>query len=148
MESLPDGWLLRLADAEEPEPGRLVLDLAREPEVRVTGAAGNWVQRLSPRHAEILVALVQAGPAGRTASDLAADLFAAPGRLVTVRAEVSRLRRVLGGLLLTQPYRVAPHLESAIRLPADPRTLLPGSSAPVVVRLREHGQVGTGGAGT
>ena len=48
----------------------------------------------------------------------------------------------------TQPYRVAPHLESAIRLPADPRTLLPGSSAPVVVRLREHGQVGTGGAGT
>ena len=148
VESLADGWLLRLADAEEPEPARLVLDLAREPEVRVTGAAGNWVQRLSPRHAEILVALVQAGPAGRTASDLAADLFAAPGRLVTVRAEVSRLRRVLGGLLLTQPYRVAPHLESAIRLPADPRTLLPGSSAPVVVRLREHGQVGTGGTGT
>jgi len=148
VESLPDGWLLRLAGVEEPEPARLVLDLVRDPEVRVSGAAGDWSQRLSRRHAEILVALVRAGAAGRTASDLAADLFAAEGRLVTVRAEVSRLRRVLGGLLLTQPYRIAPHLECAIRLPADPRTLLPGSSAPVVVRLRDHGPHGTGGAGT
>jgi hypothetical protein len=148
VESLPDGWLLRLAAAEEPEPARLVLDLVREPEVRVSGAAGDWVQRLSRRHAEILVALVQAGPAGRSAADLAADLLAHPGRLVTVRAEVSRLRRVLGGLLLTQPYRLAGHLTCAIRLPDDPRSLLPGSSAPVVARLRAHAQVGTGGGGT
>jgi hypothetical protein len=91
---------------------------------------------------------VQAGATGRSASDLADDLFAAPGRLVTVRAEVSRLRRVLGGLLLTQPYRLAPHLDAAVRMPADPGALLPGSSAPVVVHLRRHAPRGAGGAGT
>lgn len=147
-ESLAGGWLLRLAGAEEPGPARLVLDLEREPEVRVSGPNGEWTQRLSRRHAEILLALVQAGATGRGASDLAEDLFAAPGRLVTVRAEVSRLRRVLGGLLLTQPYRLAPHLDSAVRLPADPGALLPGSSAPVVVRLRRHAPLGAGGADT
>ncbi|MFC4784285.1 GAF domain-containing protein [Nocardioides sp. MAHUQ-72] len=148
VESLSDGWLLRLAGADEPEPARLVLDLSREPEVRVGGPSVEWTQRLSRRHAEILLALLQAGAAGRTASDLADDLFAGPGRLVTVRAEVSRLRRVLGGLLLTQPYRVAPHLEPEVRLPADPAALLPGSSAPVVVRLRTNAPRRPGGAGT
>ena len=55
---------------------------------------------------------------------------------------------VLGGLLLTQPYRLAPHLDPTIRVPADPAALLPGSSAPVVLLLRGHGPHATGGAGT
>ncbi|GAB3780667.1 GAF domain-containing protein [Nocardioides ungokensis] len=148
VESLPDGWLLRLDGLEDVAPSALVVDLVGDPEVRVTGPSGRWAQRLSRRHAEILLALVEAGPTGRTASELAADLFAAPGRPVTVRAEVSRLRRVLGGLLMTQPYRLAPHLDAQVRLPVDPRSLLPGSSAPVVLRLRADSPVRPGGGGT
>ena len=43
---------------------------------------------------------------GRTATELAADLFGDPARTVTVRAEMSRLRRHLGGLLSHRPYRI------------------------------------------
>jgi hypothetical protein len=148
VEPLPDGWLVRLTGSEEPAPAGLVLDLVGEPEVRVSGPGGEWAHRLSRRHAELLAALVEAGVAGLSASGLATELFAEPGRLVTVRAEVSRLRRVLGGVLLTQPYRLAPHLEATIRYPSDPEALLPGSSAPVVVRLRRDAALRAGGGGT
>jgi hypothetical protein len=33
------------------------------------------------------------------------------GSLVTIRAEVSRLRKAIGGILLARPYRVAPEVE-------------------------------------
>jgi hypothetical protein len=55
---------------------------------------------------------------------------------VTVRAEVSRLRRALGPVLRPQPYRLAEETVVEVRLP-EPRTrLLPASTAPVVERLR------------
>lgn len=134
-EGLPGGWLLRLGEREA-APATVVLDLRATPLVTVSGESGTWSRELSPRHAEILLALVLAGPAGRSAGELADDLFADPTRLVTVRAEMSRLRRVLGGVLLAQPYRVAPALAASVELPADRTSLLPGSSAPVVLALR------------
>lgn len=132
---LPGGWLLRLR-GEAPSPTGLELDLTAEPSVRVTGEAGSWARRLSPRHAEILLSLVAASPGGRTAAELAGDLFADPARVVTVRAEMSRLRRVLGSLLLAQPYRIAPSVTARLVLPDDATTTLAGSSAPVVLALR------------
>jgi hypothetical protein len=135
-EPVGDGWLLRLRSAEEPE-ARLVLDLAgARARVAVTGAGGSWQGVLGRRHAEILLALA-AAPAGRTAAELADDLFGDPTRTVTVRAEVSRLRRTLGPLLLHQPYRLG--VPAQVRLPADLGRLLPGSGAPVVVRARGAG---------
>jgi hypothetical protein len=132
-EQVSGGWLLRLGSAAEPE-ARLVLDLSgARAQLTVTGAGGTWQGALGGRHAEILLALA-AAPAGRTAADLAADLFGDPTRTVTVRAEVSRLRRVLGPLLLHQPYRLA--VPAQVRLPAEPARLLPGSGAPVVTRAR------------
>ena len=53
-----------------------------------------------------------------------------------MRAEVSRLRKALGSLLLTQPYRLSPAVRARVVLPGDPRATLPGSSAPVVTTLR------------
>jgi GAF domain len=138
-EPLPGGWLLRFADDAEGEalgPARLVLDLAGpRAQVRVTGATGSWARGVSPRHAEILLALA-GHRAGRSAAELAADLFGDPTRTVTVRAEISRLRRALGPVLLPQPYRLAEDADVELRLP-EPRTrLLPASTAPVVERLR------------
>jgi hypothetical protein len=137
-EPLAGGWLLRLGETEEDTASCLVLDLGGTPCLRVTGSSGSWSRRLSPRHAEILVALIEAGPAGRTATALAQDLFGDVDRAVTVRAEMSRLRRAVGSVLLSGPYRVSPAVSTAIDLPADPLAVLSGSSAPVVRRLRDR----------
>jgi hypothetical protein len=138
VEPLPGGWLLRPQPGAQPEDPQvsLVLDLAGPaPQVLVSGASGRWAHALSPRHAEILLSLL-ANPGGRTAAQLAEDLFADPGRTVTVRAEVSRLRRTLGPVLDHQPYRLAGHVQGSLRLPPPGRSVLPGSAAPVVAAVR------------
>ncbi|MGH1565580.1 hypothetical protein [Mumia sp. DW29H23] len=138
-EPVPDGWLLRLSgDGSDGEPMTLVrLDLTSTPAiVEVTGSSGSWTHALSPRHSEILLSLAR-HPEGRSASELADDLFSDPLRTVTVRAEMSRLRRTLGGVLGAMPYRISESVTTDVVLPEDAAALLPGSAAPVVVRTRE-----------
>ncbi len=103
--------------------------------MEVSGGAGSWTRELSPRHAELLY-LLAVHRTGRTASALAGDLFGDPARTVTVRAEMSRVRRYLGAFLEHRPYRFADHTEVEVLLPDDPRGLLPHSTAPAVSRLR------------
>ncbi|GAA2518803.1 GAF domain-containing protein [Streptomyces levis] len=139
VEPLAGGWLLRPA-ADEPVPRgrtRIVLDLrqARRWSVEVAGAAGSWTRELSPRHAELLY-LLAVHRSGRSASGLAADVFGDPDRTVTVRAEMSRVRRYLGAFLEHRPYRFAEDAEVEVLLPDDPGELLPHSAAPAVTRLR------------
>lgn len=136
VEPLAGGWLLRLDPTEDAGATGLVLDLRGEPNLQVTGPSGGWSRRLSRRHAEILLSLATGGVDGRSAADLSEDLFADRTRLVTVRAEMSRLRRLVGSLLLSAPYRLAPGGQVTVHLPEDPAGLLPGSSAPVVRRHR------------
>lgn len=131
VEPLPGGWLVRLG-AEAPAATDLVLDLRERPVLRVRTPSHTWEHRPSPRHAEILLALITTRE-GRTAAQLADDLFADPTRVVTVRAEVSRLRRTLGSVLEAQPYRIAPTVRATVQLPAQ-GTAITGSSAPVVSR--------------
>lgn len=114
IESLPGDWLVRLAEAAEPGPAisRITLDLrdANAPTLEVMGHYGCWCRELSPRHAEILQALATHRQ-GRSAPELAADLYGDRSRVVTVRAEMSRLRKQLVGLVIGKPYRFP---ESAI----------------------------------
>ncbi|KOV65939.1 MULTISPECIES: GAF domain-containing protein [Streptomyces] len=137
LEPLADGWLLRAAD--EPSSGgtRIVLDLGqpRRRSVKVSGSAGSWTHELSPRHGELLFLLAE-HRAGRSAAQLAQDMFGDPARRVTVRAELSRVRRYLGGFLEHRPYRFCEQAEIDVVLPADPRDLLPHSTAPAVLRAR------------
>lgn len=126
-------------------PHRLEVLGTRRPVVRGLGP-------VTGRHAEILV-LLGAHPEGLSGGALTELL--AEGRLdeVSVRAEVSRLRRVLGpGVVESRPYRLA-----AGRLTTDVREveellvrdvagavaayrgpLLPGSDSPGVAELREE----------
>lgn len=134
VEPLPGGWLVRLDAGEVAPATSLELDLSAAAQLRITTPSHSWTHAPSRRHAEILLALLRA-PAGRTAAELAEDLFADPTRVVTVRAEVSRLRRVLGSLLETQPYRLAATVRTSLVLPAS-GVPIPGSSAPVVSGLR------------
>lgn len=133
LEPLPGGWLVRVADEEDAPPTRVVLDLksSRESTLRVSGAAGTWSQRLSPRHAEMLYVLALHRE-GRSASELSFDLFGDAGRTVTVRAEMSRMRRHFGGILLARPYRFDDGVEVVVERPADGGEVLPHSVAPAV----------------
>lgn len=80
---------------------------------RVRIVRGDWDLELSPRHSEI-VALLVAHPEGLSAEQLW-RLYSPPRKMVTVRAEVSRLRKALGPALLSNPYR----LEPSVRVDRD-----------------------------
>ncbi|WP_175409356.1 helix-turn-helix domain-containing protein [Streptomyces sp. TRM64462] len=141
VEPLPGGWLLRVVDggdgAADGAVTRVVLDVShsRDWSVRVTGAVGGWTRELSPRHAELLYVLA-VHREGRTAAQLAADVFGDHTRTVTVRAEMSRIRRTLSGVLAHRPYRFRDDVEVEVLPPTDPHDLLPYSTAPAVVTAR------------
>ncbi|AUG80196.1 hypothetical protein CFP65_5498 [Kitasatospora sp. MMS16-BH015] len=150
VEPIADGWLIRprtgsAGEAVEQTAGaRIRLDLSApdRPELHVSGSVGSWSHTLSPRHAELLL-LLALHREGRSAAQLAEALFGDPGRTVTIRAEVSRLRRYLGGLLDHRPYRLTRSAEVTVSGPADPYDLLPGAVSPWVRELRAALLAGT-----
>ena len=111
--------------------------------------------RLSPRHSEILVLLVD-HPDGLTGDQLAIELYPDEVSTSTMRAELTRLRSLLGNDLLdSRPYRLrgalrdavcdwrtvaeaidAGHAGDALRAYRGP--LLPNSDAPGVAERRER----------
>lgn len=115
---------------------------------------------LSVRHSEILLLLAR-NPAGLTGEELGVHLNERDTAPVTVRAEMSRLRRLLGpGALDSRPYRlrhtvhtdidrVRRHLTNgsyrrALETYAGP--VLPRSEAPGVAEVREGLQAEVGAA--
>ncbi|SES45848.1 GAF domain-containing protein [Streptomyces sp. yr375] len=131
------------------EPPRLTV-LGRDEAHLVVGGRGI---RLSRRHSEILVLLAR-HPEGLTGDELLCALYRDESVTpVTLRAELARLRGVLGpGLLVSRPYRLTVPFESDVavverRLAAGAVTaavtaytgpLLPASQAPAVVLLRRR----------
>ncbi|MFW6868411.1 GAF domain-containing protein [Nocardioides sp. CPCC 206347] len=133
---------------------RLVLELLGHNEALITIDNGQGKLsrlRLSRRHSEI-VALLAAYPGGLTGDELAVMLYEEDGGTSTLRAELNRLRGLLGeDLLASRPYRLtapvsgdwlaveaqlaAGDLRSAMRGYGGP--VLPRSTAPGVVRLRD-----------
>ncbi|AEV81954.1 diguanylate cyclase [Actinoplanes sp. SE50] len=127
--------------------GPAVTALGRDEAVLVSG---NSRTKLSRRHSELLI-LLAAHPEGRTGDQLTLDLYGDDLNPVTVRAEMSRLRRILGPeLLRSRPYRLQKPMKTdlgemsealaggnlAEALRNYPGPLLPGSDAPGIVRLR------------
>ncbi|MGV9803322.1 GAF domain-containing protein [Mycobacterium sp. NPDC003449] len=139
VESLPDGWLVRVAADSEPGPvpSRVTLDLSdgNEPSLEVVGGFGGWRRGISSRHAEILLILATC-PRGRSAPELADDLYGDRSRVVTVRAEMSRLRKQFVGMIEGRPYRFGDSVEVEVRYPLDMSTLLTSSTAPAVYAVR------------
>jgi hypothetical protein len=110
---------------------------------------------LSLRHSELLLLLAEAAVAGegRTTAQLAAECHAGDAAAVPVRAELSRLRRLVGAELVgSRPYRlhgrVDTDLDQVRRLLARgsvgsaleryPGAVLPSSHAPAVTTVRER----------
>ncbi|MGW1598874.1 GAF domain-containing protein [Streptomyces sp. NPDC002343] len=141
---------LALLAPPKPEEVPLLTALGRDEAELVLG--GRRI-RLSRRHSEILV-LLSRHPEGLSGDELLCALYADESVTpVTLRAELARLRRLLGpGLLASRPYRLTAVAESDAtvverRLETGALTsavagytgpLLPGSQAPAIVRLRER----------
>ncbi|SNS72121.1 GAF domain-containing protein [Rhodococcoides kyotonense] len=138
FEPLPGGWLVRPTAEDTGDATAVSIDLRHpgQTRVRIRSDAGEWTHEPTPRHAEILYLLATARD-GRTASQMAADLFGDDGRAITVRAEMSRLRKHLSGILVTQPYRFDESAAVELLLPDDMSRLLPHSTAPGVRARRD-----------
>ncbi|VXB66095.1 GAF domain-containing protein [Aeromicrobium sp. 9AM] len=113
---------------------------------------GTTTTRLSLRHSEILLLLAESGD-GMTTAELAVALSDDEQAQVTIRAELSRLRTVLGPIELdSRPYRLRNEIASDIdRLREDLAAgrvrsavahyrgpVLPASTAPAVEQLRDE----------
>ena len=134
---------------------QVAVELLGRHEALVTVAAGGRRAtpiRLTPRHSEIVL-LLGTAPHGLSGDELAVLLYEDDGASSTVRAELNRLRHLLGDeLLASRPYRLAAavagdwlaveahtaagDLRGALRAYRGP--VLPRSTAPGVVRLREQ----------
>jgi hypothetical protein len=108
---------------------------------------------LSQRHSELLLLLAEAAVAGegRTTAQLAAECHRGDAAPVTVRAELSRLRRLVGpDLVGSRPYRLLGRIDTDLdqvrrlvargsvgsALECYPGAVLPGSRAPGVAAAR------------
>jgi len=116
-----------------------------------SGGAGEHLVRLSPRHSEILLLLLEAAD-GLTTAELAVRLSDREALEATVRAELARLRSVLDPVQLrSRPYRIeepiATDLDAVRRalssgsyrsaVDAYHGPVLPMSEAPAIVNLRD-----------
>jgi hypothetical protein len=150
-------WLHREQAARRPAPPlprpapRLEV-LGRE-RARLLRPSGSL--ELSLRHSELLLLLAEAGVTGegRSATQLAAECHPGEAAAVTIRAELSRLRRLVGADLVgSRPYRLLGRLETDLdqvrrllargavgaALDRYSGAVLPGSRAPGVAAARER----------
>ncbi|WP_123029638.1 GAF domain-containing protein [Mycolicibacterium stellerae] len=143
--------LRRPAVAEPAGGARLSVLGADRPQWRATDADGNpHTTTLTSRHADILV-LLSRHPEGLSADHLAMLLDDNDLDTVTVRAEVSRLRRVIGAeFVASRPYRLLTPIRTDMDDVADALdagdvdravsgyagALLPKSVSPGVARMR------------
>jgi hypothetical protein len=131
-------------------PARTALSLALLGRERADVELPGGRRQLRLRHSEILT-LLCANPEGLTSEELSEGVYGTPCRASAIRVEISRLRKLLGDCIETEHYRLhggvssdVAHVcgllhrgevrEAAARY-AGP--LLPGSTAPGVVKERE-----------
>lgn len=145
--------LLRLTDARSSEAtaARLTVLGAHRPKLVVTSPDGRpAVHPLTGRHAEILVLMTRHAE-GLSADHLAMLLDDNDLDAVTIRAEMSRLRRVIGPeYVASRPYRLLQQVDSDLgdvfdamqrgdveaALSRYAGELLPQSVSPAITRLR------------
>ncbi|MEV5608926.1 GAF domain-containing protein [Streptomyces sp. NPDC052225] len=146
-----ESQLALLAPRSTAEAGLRLNVLGRDEALLLTPSGHKL--RLSRRHSELLV-LLSRHPEGLTGDELLCFLYEDESVTpVTLRAELARLRRVLGPDVLTsRPYRLAQPVDSdlatverrlasgAVTAAASAYTgpLLPASQAPAVARVRRR----------
>jgi hypothetical protein len=108
------GWMLSAGPGAEGDGDKPTVRLragAIRCEVSVLSRDSTWTRVLTGRRAQIVACLAE-HPAGMSAAELAAAVYGSADSAVAVRAEVHRIRRTVGGLIETSPYR----LEAGVQL--------------------------------
>ena len=151
VEPLSEGFLVRALDRRA-TPRRARIALALLGADRPVAVLNGRELPLTQRHAEML-ALLALAQAGLTSEQLALHLYGDAGNPVTVRAEMHRLRTLLGAdVIATKPYRLRADIDAdflAVRTLLDARdvvaavrlhrgALLPRSEAPTIRAEREE----------
>lgn len=141
-------WQINGRQTSAPRP-KLGLEALGKP--RAFASLMGELMELRLRHSEILV-LLALHPQGLSGEQLALELYGSEGKCVTVRAEMSRLRKLLGSLLAANPYRLVAdvrtdfldverlvengQVDAAVKRYAGP--LLPSSDLPAIVVARQR----------
>lgn len=146
-----EAYVLTAVDRTRRPSGRRLMRLTLlgrdRGEIQIDGVT----TQLSHRQAEIL-ALLSARPDGMTSEELAADVYGESGHPGAIRVQLCRMRKLLGGWIETDPYRLSIDVESdvsrvhallargAVREAAEryQGPLLPHSEAPGIARAREE----------
>ncbi|HEY7044130.1 MAG TPA: transcriptional regulator, partial [Nocardioidaceae bacterium] len=144
-----DYTLLRMPSRMLNTKARLVLRFLGDKPPHI--AVGGRQVSMTMRRAELLT-LLAASPAGMSADTLTLQLYGDEGNSTTTRAELHRVRQILGDRISAKPYRltgpfsadfldVREHVlrgrvDDALRLYAGP--LLPGSTSLAVELLRDE----------
>jgi GAF domain len=145
-----EAFIVRALAAKGAARRRQLLKLGLLGRARADAELGGRPIHLSRRHSEVL-ALLSMRPGGMTGEELTADLYGDRGTPSTTRVEVHRLRKLMGGWIDTDPYRLSQDVESdvarvqglldrgAVREAVEhyEGLLLPHSEAPGVVRERD-----------
>lgn len=100
------GWLLREQSAAGSAAGIRVRLGQNRCEVLVRSDGHEWTHVFVGRRAAIVRALAEARE-GMSSQQLSTAVYGTPTSEVAVRAEVHRIRREVGGLISTRPYRLA-----------------------------------------
>jgi hypothetical protein len=153
VEALANGeaFMLWKVDRSGPTPSRPRLRIVALGRRRAALEQIGGTVQLSPRHSEILT-LLALHPEGLTGEELAFEIYGANVKAVTIRAEMSRLRRLLGCLVVAHPYRLVADVDAdfleaeRLVLAGDldvaarrySRPLLPRSMVPGIVAARER----------
>lgn len=141
-------WQVKGRRASAPKPK---LGLEALGKARASASLIGERTELRLRHSEILV-LLALHPQGISGKELTLQLYGSDGKCVTVRAEVSRLRKLLGSLLAANPYRLVADVRADFldveRLLEDGQVdvavgryagpLLPSSDLPAIVVARQR----------
>lgn len=141
-------WQVKGRRASAPRPQLRLEALGK---ARASVLVMGEVTELRLRHSEILV-LLALHPRGMSSEELAIHLYGANEKRVTVRAEMSRLRKLLGSLLAANPYRLVADVRADFRdverrledgqvdlaVGQYAGRLLPSSEVPVIVAARQR----------
>jgi hypothetical protein len=146
-----DAFMLWKVDRARPAPSQPKLRILALGRRRAALEQIGGMVELTPRHSEILT-LLALHPEGLSGEELALEIYGANVKAVTIRAEMSRLRRLLGCRLMPGPYRLvadvhadflevdrlvrAGDTDAAARSYRGP--LLPRSTVPAIVEARER----------
>lgn len=107
MHPLAGGYLIEQIgpQAEAPVTLTVHVEVNCGSTLTIQRGSAKWLHKLTPRQTSIVKFLAE-HPNGSSALEVAVGLYGATQSEVSVRAEISRMKRAIGAFIATKPYRL------------------------------------------